>query len=260
MVHQNEQRPQGSGGDEAKKQPTCTVAHRADDDKASRPPNKPGRPPDDKSVYGPAGGKTPHSEALTAALAYAKLDYRCFPCQADKTPAKRLKWKDRATRDPEELRHLWREYPDEAVGLVVPDGALVLDIDDPDALPAIMGDLTTWPGPVAETPRGGLHLLCKDPRPDGQRGNSTGQLPPGVDVRAGGKGYIVVHGTEGDGRKWLTPLAPPDDLPDYPAQVARMLMPREQRHHQKAIKDRVWQTDRDLAPYCRRAPRTARIR
>ena len=170
---------------------------------------------------------------------YARLGYPVLPCGANKAPLTSRGLKDAS---------LTPTIPHGAqIGMVIPDGVLCLDIDDLAVLPTIMGELAAWPGPVAKTPRGGQHLFCRDPRPEGRRGNSTGNLPPGVDVRAGGKGYVIAP--PGPGREWIDPLVAPPDLPDCPEHIAELLKPKAPR---KAAKQAVT-TIRDLNPYLQRA-------
>jgi putative DNA primase/helicase len=185
--------------------------------------------------------------ALEAALAYAAQGWPVIPCKADKAPACPHGLRD-ATSDPDALRQLWARHSGEAIGIVVPDGALVLDVDRHEALGEMNVDPADWPGPVACTPRGGWHLLCLDPRPVGQRGNKTGRLPAGVDVRAGGRGYIVAP--PGVGREWARPLVAVDALPECPPVIAELLMPEPCRKRPTSPRG---EPDRDLGPYVRTA-------
>ena len=163
-----------------------------------------------------------------AALYYAGLGYRVFPCvPGQKNPLTKRGFHD-ATVDPEQVEKWWTEHPQANIGLPT-DGLLVLDIDgpgnpwpgDPDRAADLAGA-----GAVALTPRGGRHYLFRCP--DGKHWRcSAGRLAPGVDVRATG-GYIVVApSATADGvYKWAPGLSldrPRDSLPSPPVWLIEML-------------------------------------
>ena len=136
------------------------------------------------------------NDLLTAALRYAELGYRVFPCAPGaKHPITQHGFKD-ATTDPAQIEQWWTQHPLVNVGIAT-EGLLVIDIDGVD---------TPWPsdleriadlafaGAVAQTPRDGRHYIFR--RPEGKRWRcSTGKLAPGVDVRTDG-GYIVAAPSE----------------------------------------------------------------
>ena len=66
---------------------------------------------------------------------------------------------------------------------------------------------------------GGLHLWFGI-SPLLGLGNGRGDLPVGIDVRGGAKGYVIappsVHPTTGAVYEWLTPLVPVPELPELP--------------------------------------------
>lgn len=83
----------------------------------------------------------------------------------------------------------------------------------------------TW---AAETGSGGLHLWFT--LPEGVRhGNSRGTLPPGLDVRAGGRGYVVVppslHPATAQSYRWKPGHAPLEieraPIPDWLLRLTR---------------------------------------
>jgi hypothetical protein len=127
------------------------------------------------------------SELLTAALRYAELGYRVFPCTpGGKTPLTEHGFHD-ATTDAEQIERWWTQHPSANIGIAT-EGLVVIDID---------GDGNSWPGDpdhaadlasagaIALTPRGGRHLVFR--RPEGRAWTcSTGKLVPGVDVRTDG--------------------------------------------------------------------------
>ena len=121
---------------------------------------------------------------LEAALRYADMGYPVFPCSpAWKTPLTLHGHLD-ASMDPEQIEDWWQTYPMANIGLST-TGLLVIDIDGTEnpwnpELPA---------SPISLTPRGGRHLIYRQPEGASLR-NSAGKIAPRVDIRADG-GYIV---------------------------------------------------------------------
>ena len=162
------------------------------------------------------------TELLSAALRYAELGYRVFPCvPSGKAPLTEHGFHD-ATTDQGQIEGWWSQHPRANVGIPT-EGLLVIDID---------GAANPWPndpdratdlasaGAVALTPRGGRHYLFRRTPGKGWK-CSTGKLAPGVDVRTDG-GYIVVAPSMVEGRayRWGEGLAlddPPGRLPEPPA-------------------------------------------
>ena len=133
---------------------------------------------------------------LTAALRYAELGYRVFPCvPGTKHPSTQHGFRD-ASCDPVQIRAWWAQHPTANVGIAT-EGLLVIDIDgannpwpgDPERAADVAGA-----GAIALTPRGGRHVLYRRP-PDRNWKCSTGKLARCVDVRTDG-GYIVVAPSE----------------------------------------------------------------
>jgi hypothetical protein len=161
-------------------------------------------------------------ELLTAALRYADMGYRVFPCApGGKNPLTEHGFHD-ATDDPEQIERWWTQSPSANIGLHTA-GLIVLDIDGdgnrwPDGEPERMLDLAA--GPMALTPRGGSHRVFRQPAGKGWR-CTEGRLAPKVDTRADG-GYIVAPPSvvEGKSYRWAPGLElddPPDRLPEPPA-------------------------------------------
>lgn len=163
-----------------------------------------------------------------AALRYAEMGYRVFPCiPGTKHPITAHGFHDAST-DSVQIERWWSRHPRANVGIAA-EGMLVVDID---------GAANPWPGDpdraadlaaagaVALTPRGGRHYLFR--RPAGRNWKcSTSRLAPGVDVRTDG-GYIVAAPSEieegpyrwGDGLDLDDPL---DQLPEPPAWLTAAL-------------------------------------
>jgi putative DNA primase/helicase len=137
------------------------------------------------------------------ALVYAGLDYRVFPCSpASKRPLTEHGFKD-ATRDPEKIRALWKQWPKAAIGMPTgaASGLLVIDVDatsETDAL-ALVEELRKQIGGklpacwMVTTPRGGLHLYYAMPvgAKIGNRAAMIKTTAGQIDVRGDG-GYVIL--------------------------------------------------------------------
>lgn len=138
------------------------------------------------------------SNIKQAALAHARDDgFRVFPVKPrGKTPAI-TGWQEAATTDLDQIEAWWDQNPDYNIGLLCGDGLTVVDLDGPAG--------RSWGVEVKEDPArgfqtklvrtgsGGFHLYFTDggdPLPQ-----SAGAIAPGVDVRSGGKGYVVGAGS-----------------------------------------------------------------
>lgn len=127
---------------------------------------------------------------LNAALEYAELGYRVFPCApGKKSPATSHGLHD-ATCDPDQIEAWWAQMPEANIGLRT-EGLFVVDVDGAD---------NPWPGdpdkqislgtcPTSMTPGGGVHYVFKQPD-TGVWKNTASKIAPKVDTRADG-GYIL---------------------------------------------------------------------
>lgn len=131
------------------------------------------------------------STLLDAALRYAELGYRVFPCvPGGKAPLTPHGFQD-ASADASQIEAWWTNHPNANIGMPTA-GLLVIDVDGAD---------NSWPNdpqnvldlikvPTSLTPRGGRHYIFKAPA--GRALTCTaGKIAPKVDTRANG-GYIVV--------------------------------------------------------------------
>jgi hypothetical protein len=168
---------------------------------------------------------------LAAALRYAELGYKIFPCAPGKSnPLTEHGFHD-ATTDAEQIERWWTSRPLANIGIAA-EGLLVVDIDP------IEGKPNSWPhdpdraadlasaGAVAVTPRGGRHYFFRKPVNKAWR-CTTSKLAPHVDTRTDG-GYIVAPPSQRlDGTySWAPDLelaVPPDRLPEPPRWLADML-------------------------------------
>jgi hypothetical protein len=174
--------------------------------------------------------------AVEWALAYAAAGMRIFPCGANKKPLIPKSeggngYKD-ATTDPDQIRAWWKRWPFAEIGWAVPDGVIVLDLDEKDGQHGIR-DFFKCEGtqadavetPIAYTASGGRHLVY-----DAQGKtfpNDAKVAGTGIDRRSAG-GYIVLP-CAGNGRRWLKPLSTPlAPVPEWlPTRKASERLPGE---------------------------------
>ena len=147
------------------------------------------------------------SALLVAALDLARMGFPVLPLrERGKPPLTRHGVKD-ATTDLDQIRSWWDRRPRANVGLAVPPGYLVLDLDNPEALHQLRAQDLLLPTTATATTGRGQHLWY-----------ATGEtlvsnrvaLFPEVDVRASG-GYVVappsIH-PSGEAYRWIVPLEP----------------------------------------------------
>jgi hypothetical protein len=96
-----------------------------------------------------------------------------------------------ASTDPELLRLWWSWWPNGGVALVAGPGWWVLDVDNRDQLDDLENKFDFLPDTRrVGTPRGGLHYYFL-----GDQRTAAGVPAKGIDIRGGGKGYVVVPPT-----------------------------------------------------------------
>lgn len=160
---------------------------------------------------------------LAAALDYAAAGWRVFPCKAGtKQPATAHGFKD-ASSDPRIIRTWWHEGPYYNIGLDIPDDIVVLDFDPRNGAPD-PGALHCPDTRRQRTPSGGWHLFYTLP----VETVTKGQWKKGIDVKRGGRGYVLLAPSETEngkyewwGRRDIHPL-PPDILDDIEIQPNEM--------------------------------------
>lgn len=168
---------------------------------------------------------------LDHALELARCDIPVFPCHPGDVPddpddPKRKKpltkhgFKD-ASPDVRQVRRWWAQWPNALVGVPTgsPSGLLVIDIDFPDGLDFVLGELgSLFDGTRRHgTRRGGIHYLFRVPI--GTRiPCSAGRLATRVDVRGEG-GYFIWWPAAG-----LDAHGPEiGNLPPIPARLLQLL-------------------------------------
>jgi hypothetical protein len=152
------------------------------------------------------------STPLEAALGYATF-CGVFPCTAKKTPIKIEGLFEHgfecATTDAPVITEAWTKYKGADIGLAVPRGVLVVDVDVAKGKRGL-GDFVRLFGcapeeietAVATSPRGGWHVYF---RFDLSLELAQRSITQSVDTRVGGKGYVIVP-SPGNGRHWIQPL------------------------------------------------------
>lgn len=160
-----------------------------------------------------------------AALGYAAQGMAVFPLVTNgKQPLTSRGFKDAST-DPETVAAWWDATPDANIGYAVPEGLLVVDVDPRNGGGTTMRKLREQHGPLpttktVDTASGGSHYYFTVP--EGVAFKSV--LGPGVDLKRGGKGYVILPPSKTDAgtyepRGKLTPVpCPPWILADFTRQ------------------------------------------
>ncbi|MDY0872830.1 bifunctional DNA primase/polymerase [Dongia rigui] len=170
---------------------------------------------------------------LEFAQTLAQNEFHVFPLlpwplgrKPGKTPLKGMKFKELATRDPDQIKAWWAENPDYNIGIYTGkfgdvradggfDALLVVDEDNKDGKNG-SATIAQWEAEglelprtlVTETPTGGRHLFYRVGQPVRQ---GVERLGDGVDHRSYG-GYVVACGSVIDGKAYKVissdPVAP----------------------------------------------------
>lgn len=147
----------------------------------------------------------PRREELAAsALRYARQGWAVLPVQPRaKAPLTKHGVKDASTRV-EQVEAWWRRWPSANIGLAIPPGLLVLDLDSPEVWQQLAALDYELPATAQADTARGAHFWYR--LADAAR-NRVGLLP-GLDVRADG-GYVLappsVH-PSGARYRWQVPL------------------------------------------------------
>ncbi|WP_425248482.1 bifunctional DNA primase/polymerase [Auritidibacter ignavus] len=158
---------------------------------------------------------------LTYARAYAETGLPVFPLHGKK-PATRHGLKD-ATTDLVQISQWFDNTNGHNIGLPVPPGCVVLDVDPRSGgidglkrLEAEHGPLPPTTVSVSGRGDGGHHQFFKSP-PD--QPYTDRHLPDGLDIRAGGKHYVVappsVHPVTGGHYYFQEPVTPVAEVPRW---------------------------------------------
>ena len=172
----------------------------------------------------------PQKTPYTFARAYAHMGYAVLPlAPGEKRPHGGLvpNGLKEASRDAATLEAWWRSCPRCGVGILAPEGVLVLDVDEPGVWEALRWEfLALEAAPRQRTASGGYHLFLR--LPEGVRLSATTRALEGVDLRGMGRAYVVAAPTrlaDGRGYAWEVPLVKPEDLPLIPEALLLKLLP-----------------------------------
>ena len=157
------------------------------------------------------------------ALRLAEAGMAIFPCGPDKRPLDHLRWRAVSTTDANQLAQWWHQSPNAlpAIDLAKSD-LVVLDGDrhgGPDGRAALRELLQqkgcdTRGAPIVLTPGDGVHVYFKQ---NGHAlGNSSGDLPDGIDVRGQG-GYVIAYAVMPDARQYKAARNSPDLIAAFQA-------------------------------------------
>lgn len=165
------------------------------------------------------------------ALVYASEGWDVFPCRERgaraKQPYTKHGFKD-ASHDPAQIEVWWEAHPEAMIGLALPRGTVVIDIDprgggDRRALEQLVGG--ALPRTLeAQSGRGdGAHLWFSTS--SSNLSQKTNFLT-GIDARIAGKGYVIappsLHPATGQPYRWLNNA----DIAPLPRAIERLLTSR----------------------------------
>ncbi|MDY7091576.1 MAG: bifunctional DNA primase/polymerase [Acidobacteriota bacterium] len=180
----------------------------------------------------PAGGQGQPHRLVDHAFLYAREGWPVFPLRPrGKAPLTRNGVKD-ATTDSRRIARWWQRQPEANIGLAIPDGYLVLDLDTEDALHRLKVEDRVLPATAWARTAQGYHFWF---RADGEIRNRVGLLEK-VDVRAAG-GYVVappsVH-PSGVAYSWEVELAP-SAVAEAPSWLVELLEPSRPRQGREVV-------------------------
>ncbi|MFF0707406.1 bifunctional DNA primase/polymerase [Gordonia sputi] len=166
------------------------------------------RPRDARASSERVTEKTEYADQPTlsrAALQYSRRGWPVFRLQPNsKRPTKGSCGFHDATTDPDVIRQWWTQTPTANIGLAIPPGMIVLDCDlykegAREALADLerkLGQLP--PSPTVRTAGGGLHFYFTCPAD----AEFAATAAPGIDIRTGGKHYVVAPPSIIDGVRY----------------------------------------------------------
>jgi putative DNA primase/helicase len=147
-----------------------------------------------------------HMTLLDAALAYADMGLRVFPCrQNGKQPMPGLFWQQAGTTDKVTILDWWVRYPNANIGIAMGDGWHALDLDRGEGKDGwksflALGGPERPPWPMQATPGGGGHLLWRLPGVSFKNFTRRGVFS-GMDMRSD-SGYILGAPSVVDGKRY----------------------------------------------------------
>ena len=171
---------------------------------------------------------------LQQALRYAEQGWPVFPVwPRGKNPLTPHGVKD-ATTDQATVEHWWRRWPKANIGLPVPVGYLVLDVDSEEALQSLKHQGLEIPSTSTARTSRGWHFWYSVSRPV----KNGVDVLPNIDIRASG-GYVIappsVH-TSGSIYRWEVSLAQ-DTITECPEWLLKRLATRKRQHRGRPVKE-----------------------
>jgi|GEM_PF-1691218 len=167
---------------------------------------------------------------LQAALAYAERGWAVFPVGPDKRPLTEHGFKD-ATTDEKAIARLWAARPGAGIGVPVPSGHFVLDVDPRNDGDLTLASLIALHDPLPPTVRartggGGEHLWFRLPV-TWNGAKLPAKIGAGLDIRAGSKAYVIVPPSphlSGHPYAWM-PYGDPEEqtIAEAPAWLVELL-------------------------------------
>jgi len=177
-----------------------------------------------------------NNELVLAALGYAQLGWPVFPLHTPRVNGDRpcscddpkcanagkhsriRQWPEKATTDPDQIRALWRKWPDSNIGIVTGHRSrlLIVDVDGQEGAVSIAG-LEHQHGSLpntrtVKTGGGGLHYYFVLPE-DVEIRNSAGELAPGVDIRSSGGCAVAPPSLHKNGKRYVLQESSIDPAP-----------------------------------------------
>ena len=161
---------------------------------------------------------------MDAALDYATKGWNVFPVDRTKRPFTTRGYKA-ATRDIDRVKRWWGIVPMANIGIAVPVGTVVIDVDPRNGgccsiheASVALGRLPNTLTCISGRRDGGKHYYFQASIKDPLRHITVrGVKVAGIDVQIGGRGYVVappsVHGDTGLEYVWEAPEAAIADLP-----------------------------------------------
>lgn len=159
-----------------------------------------------------------------AAAGYAAAGWPVFPLRSrGKKPLTPHGFHD-ATTDSTKVGGWWRRWPAANIGLAIPVGFVVVDIDDPEALHRLKAEELVLPATATSTTGRGCHLFYRT----ATEIRNAAHFLAGVDLRGVG-GYVVVppsiHPT-GARYRWQVPISS-STVAEAPGWLTRSTTDRE---------------------------------
>ncbi|CPS10172.1 RecA-family ATPase-like protein [Mycobacteroides abscessus] len=153
---------------------------------------------------------------LKAALRYAQMGWRVFPCKPkSKQPATEHGFKD-ATTSVGQIESWWDSNPHYNIGVCPPDDVVVFDLDKAPAVEGFGNEFGPLPETLITRTRRGRHQYYRVPA--GVKVPTTAEFNrDAVDVKVGASGYLIAAPSAHPGGglyEWVKEDAPIADLPE----------------------------------------------